>query len=68
MNGKASNEKTGRRSGKELERLIENSTGKLKIYKDLKKSVVSYLSLSQKIGQIFEEYGIFIGFIWTIHI
>ncbi|MFU2205126.1 hypothetical protein [Streptococcus pluranimalium] len=45
-------------ASKELERLIENSTGKLKkIYKDLKKSVVSYLSLSQKIGQIFEEYG-----------
>ena len=45
-------------ASKELERLIENSTGKLKkIYKDLKKSVVSYLSLSQKISQIFEEYG-----------
>ena len=45
-------------ASKELERLIENSTGKLKkIYKDLKKSVVSYLSLSQKICQIFEEYG-----------
>ncbi|KIC78131.1 HEPN domain-containing protein [Streptococcus constellatus] len=45
-------------ASKELERLIENSTGKLKkIYKDLKKSVVSYLSLSQKIDQIFEEYG-----------
>ena len=46
-------------ASKELERLIENSTGKLKkIYKDLKKSVVSYLSLSQKISQIFEEYGV----------
>ena len=45
-------------ASKELESLIENSTGKLKkIYKDLKKSVVSYLSLSQKICQIFEEYG-----------
>ena len=45
-------------ASKELERLIKNSTGKLKkIYKDLKKSVVSYLSLSQKISQIFEEYG-----------
>ena len=46
-------------AGKELERLIESSTGKLKqIYKDLKKSAVSYLSLSQKISQIFEEYGV----------
>ena len=46
-------------ASKELERLIENSTGKLKkIYKDLKKSVVSYLSLSQKISQTFEEYGV----------
>ena len=43
---------------KELECLIETSTGKKKkIYKDLKKSVISYLSLSQKIHQIFEEYG-----------
>ncbi|MFX3801912.1 hypothetical protein ACJBSG_10905, partial [Streptococcus suis] len=41
------------------DRLIENSTGKLKkIYRDLKKSVVSYLSLSKKISQIFEEYGV----------
>lgn len=41
-----------------LECLIETSTGKKKkIYKDLKKSVISYLSLSQKINQIFEEYG-----------
>lgn len=45
-------------ASKELERLIETSTGRLKkIYKDLKKSAVSYLSLSQKISQIFEEYG-----------
>ncbi|CQR24973.1 hypothetical protein BN1356_01318 [Streptococcus varani] len=45
-------------ASKELERLIETSTGKLKqIYKDLKKSAISYLSLSQKINQIFEEYG-----------
>lgn len=45
-------------ASKELDCLIETSTGKLKkIYKDLKKSVVSYLSLSQKISQIFEEYG-----------
>ncbi|HEL1041287.1 TPA: hypothetical protein TVE66_001367 [Streptococcus equi subsp. zooepidemicus] len=43
---------------KELGCLIEISTGKKKkIYKDLKKSVISYLSLSQKIHQIFEEYG-----------
>ena len=41
-----------------MECLIETSTGKKKkIYKDLKKSVISYLSLSQKIHQIFEEYG-----------
>ncbi|EMG32696.1 HEPN domain-containing protein [Streptococcus oralis] len=45
-------------ASKELERLIGTSTGKLKqIYKDLKKSAISYLSLSQKINQIFEEYG-----------
>lgn len=43
---------------KELECLIETSAGKKKkIYKELKKSVISYLSLSQKINQIFEEYG-----------
>lgn len=43
---------------KELECLIETSVGKKKkIYKELKKSVISYLSLSQKINQIFEEYG-----------
>lgn len=43
---------------KELECLIETAAGKKKkIYKELKKSVISYLSLSQKINQIFEEYG-----------
>lgn len=56
-------------AGKGLECLIETSTDKLKqIYKDLKKSAVSYLSLSQKIRQIFEEYGVTLLDVFGSHI
>lgn len=42
----------------EIDRLIQNSEGKLKeIYKRLKKSIPSYVSLSQKISKVFEKYG-----------